>query len=98
MQHFTGRIRVSDSCELVCSSTPLVQGCLSLSDVVEVYAEMWSRKGKGGAKQALQRKKALEEQVSRVQGTAFGSLLRKSAFFSYLTTCHVDVVEAHASV
>jgi len=27
---------------------------------------MWGRKGKGGTKQALQRKKALEDQVSRM--------------------------------
>ena len=62
-----------------------MQGCLSLSDVVEVYAEMWSRKGKGSTKQALQRKKALEDQVSRAMsaGHSVGNQLVMSAFFGY---------------
>lgn len=49
-----------------CFVDTFLQGCLCLSDVVEVYTEMWGRKGKSSAKQAQQRKKLLEDQVSNV--------------------------------
>lgn len=40
-----------------------MQGYLLLSDVLEVYTEMWGRRGKSGAKQAQQKKTLLEDEV-----------------------------------